>query len=92
LCKRFFTETPLIFREMVSEDPTGLGVGVTDSGAGRGMAALDGLIAALEVPGVLLFYCLWDLIVSFSCLTSCFRVLLHLLQEKARATGIISLT
>jgi len=41
---------------MVSEDPTGLGIGVTDSGAGRGMAALDGLIAALEVFGVQLFH------------------------------------
>ncbi|KIM40452.1 hypothetical protein M413DRAFT_445910 [Hebeloma cylindrosporum] len=54
LCKRFFTETPLLFREMVSEDPTSLGVGVTDSGAGRGMAALDGLIAALELFDILL--------------------------------------
>jgi hypothetical protein len=54
LCKRFFTETPLLFKEMVSEDPSPLGVGMTDSGAGRGMAALDGLIVALEVLEVLL--------------------------------------
>jgi len=56
LCKRFFTETPFLFKEMVSEDPTSLGVGVTDSGAGRGMAALDGLIAALEVLQFKKFY------------------------------------
>jgi mediator of RNA polymerase II transcription subunit 25 len=48
LCKRFFTEYPAVMREM-REDPAKLGIGQTNSGGTRGMAALEGLVAAIEV-------------------------------------------
>lgn len=48
LCKRFFVDYQPVMKEM-REDPAKLGLGQTNSGAGRGMAALEGLVAAIEV-------------------------------------------
>lgn len=52
LCKRFFTDFPVVMKEM-REDPTRLGIGQTNSGGSRGMAALEGLVAAIELFDIL---------------------------------------
>jgi len=38
----------MVFRE-IFEEPMHFGIGMTNSGGARGMAALEGLVAALEV-------------------------------------------
>jgi hypothetical protein len=48
LARRFFAPLPLVIKEL-REDPTKLGIGQTSSGGSRGMAALEGLVAAIEV-------------------------------------------
>lgn len=48
LCKRFFSDRPAFFKEMM-EDVSHFGVGLINSGRGKGMAALDGFAATLEV-------------------------------------------
>lgn len=48
LCKRFFTDYQPVAREM-KDAPDKLGIGSTNSGGTRGMAALEGLVAAIEV-------------------------------------------
>ncbi|GLB37118.1 hypothetical protein LshimejAT787_0401690 [Lyophyllum shimeji] len=48
LCKRFFTDFQLVTKEM-KDAPMNLGIGTTNSGGSRGMAALEGLVAAIEV-------------------------------------------
>ncbi|KAG6917444.1 hypothetical protein DXG01_002530 [Tephrocybe rancida] len=53
LCKRFFIESPPVTKEM-KESPTNLGIGSTNSGGQRGMAALEGLVAAIEFFDVLM--------------------------------------
>ncbi|KAF8958331.1 hypothetical protein BDZ97DRAFT_1842175 [Flammula alnicola] len=53
LCKRFFTEYQVVVKEM-AEDLSRLGIGMTDSGGSRGMAALEGLVASLELFDILL--------------------------------------
>ncbi|KAG5735637.1 hypothetical protein E4T56_gene6979 [Termitomyces sp. T112] len=48
LCKRFFLDYQPVTKEM-RESPTSLGIGMTNSGGNRGMAALEGLVAAIEL-------------------------------------------
>jgi hypothetical protein len=48
LSKRVFTDLPVVMREM-REDSAKLGIGQTNSGGTHGMAALEGLVAAIEV-------------------------------------------
>ncbi|KAF8170110.1 hypothetical protein BJ912DRAFT_1066819 [Pholiota molesta] len=52
LAKRFFVDFKHVIKDM-TEDIARLGVGTTSSGGGRGMAALDGLVAALELFDIL---------------------------------------
>ncbi|PFH53205.1 hypothetical protein AMATHDRAFT_45813 [Amanita thiersii Skay4041] len=47
-CKRFFVDLPVALKEM-REHPGKLGVGQANAGGEKGMAALEALIAALEV-------------------------------------------
>lgn len=48
LSKRFFAPLSLVTREL-REEPSKLGIGQTNSGGGRGLSALEGLVAAIEV-------------------------------------------
>jgi hypothetical protein len=48
LCKRFFADLQPVTKE-IKEEPGNLGIGQTTSGGSRGMAALEGLVAAIEV-------------------------------------------
>lgn len=48
LAKRFFVPVQSMTKEL-REEPKKLGIGQTTSGGSRGMAALEGLVAALEV-------------------------------------------
>ena len=48
LCKRFFVDYQLVFREM-KDFPGKLGFGQANTGGDKGMAALEAHIAALEV-------------------------------------------
>jgi len=41
-------ENANLYKEMF-EHPTNLGIGTTNSGGSRGMAALEGIVATLEV-------------------------------------------
>ncbi|KAF8899876.1 hypothetical protein CPB84DRAFT_1779598 [Gymnopilus junonius] len=47
LCKRFFTDLPVVLKEM--EDLSRLGIGMTADGGSRGMAALEGFVSVLEL-------------------------------------------
>lgn len=49
LCKRFFTDQQSLFMEMADADVSRLGVGMTNSGGTKGMAALEGFVSVLEV-------------------------------------------
>ncbi|PPQ96240.1 hypothetical protein CVT26_005567 [Gymnopilus dilepis] len=51
LCKRFFTDVKVIFKEL--EDPSRLGLGMTTDGGSRGMAALEGFVATIELFDIL---------------------------------------
>jgi hypothetical protein len=46
--KRFFTVLQPVTKEL-RDNPSKLGIGQTSSGGGNGMAALEGLVAAVEV-------------------------------------------
>lgn len=46
--KRFFVPVQPLTKEL-REEPSKLGIGQTGSGGSRGMAALEGLVAAIEV-------------------------------------------
>ena len=48
LAKRFFVPVQSITKEL-REEPGNLGIGHTGSESSRGMAALEGLVAAIEV-------------------------------------------
>ena len=48
LCKRFFVDHPLVFKEM-KESPGKLGFGQANAGTNKGTAALEAHVAALEV-------------------------------------------
>ena len=48
LTRRYFTDLPVVRKEY-EDDPGKLGIGQTSSGGSRGMAALEGLVAAVEV-------------------------------------------
>lgn len=48
LAKRFFVSVQSATKEL-REDSSKLGIGQTGSGGSRGMAALEGLVAAVEV-------------------------------------------
>jgi len=48
LAKRFFVPFQSVTKEL-REEPSKLGIGQTSSGGTRGMAALEGLVAAVEV-------------------------------------------
>lgn len=48
LCKNFFSDIQAVTR-VIKEEPNKLGIGQTSSGGTTGMAALDGLVAAIEV-------------------------------------------
>lgn len=48
LSKRFFAELQNVTKEL-RDEPGRLGIGQTTSGGARGMAALEGLVAAIEV-------------------------------------------
>ncbi|KAG6896466.1 hypothetical protein C0992_008054, partial [Termitomyces sp. T32_za158] len=48
LCKRFFLDSQPVTTEM-RDSPASLGIGSTNSGGSRGMAALEGLVAAIEL-------------------------------------------
>jgi hypothetical protein len=51
LAKCFFVPLQSIMKEL-HEEPGKLGIGQTASGGSRGMAALEGLVAAVEVGGL----------------------------------------
>lgn len=48
LAKRFFVPFQSVTKEL-REQSSNLGIGQTSSGGSRGMAALEGLVAAVEV-------------------------------------------
>ncbi|KAG6842103.1 hypothetical protein C0991_002757 [Blastosporella zonata] len=48
LCKRFFVDSSPVTMEM-RDSPASLGIGSTNSGGNSGMAALEGLVAAIEL-------------------------------------------
>ncbi|TFK40100.1 hypothetical protein BDQ12DRAFT_680349 [Crucibulum laeve] len=48
LCNRLFIDYPPVLKVM-RENPLQLGIGKTNSGGGNGMAALEGLVAAVEL-------------------------------------------
>lgn len=48
LCKRFFVDHQLVFKEM-KDSPGKLGFGQANTGGDKGMAALEAHVAALEV-------------------------------------------
>lgn len=48
IAKRFFTTLPTITKELRDEQHK-LGIGQTSSGGTKGMAALEGLVASIEV-------------------------------------------
>ncbi|KAF9463838.1 hypothetical protein BDZ94DRAFT_1257562 [Collybia nuda] len=48
LCKQYFAEFQVVTKDM-KDSPEKLGVGTTISGGNRGMAALEGLVAAIEL-------------------------------------------
>jgi hypothetical protein len=48
LAKRFFVPFQAVTKEL-REQPSNLGIGQTSSGGSGGMAALEGLVAAVEV-------------------------------------------
>jgi hypothetical protein len=48
IAKRFFAPLAPVTKEL-RDNPGALGFGQTANGGGRGMAALEGLIAAIEV-------------------------------------------
>ncbi|KZT65876.1 hypothetical protein DAEQUDRAFT_493130 [Daedalea quercina L-15889] len=52
LGKHFFAQPQVIIKEL-REEPERLGLGLTSSGGSTGMAALEGLVAALELFDVL---------------------------------------
>ncbi|KAF8149812.1 hypothetical protein B0H34DRAFT_731258 [Crassisporium funariophilum] len=52
LCKRFFIDFQLVFKQL-KEDPTQLGLAQVNAGGRRGTAALEGLVAALELFDIL---------------------------------------
>ncbi|KAG9315132.1 hypothetical protein JVU11DRAFT_4255 [Chiua virens] len=51
--KRFFAPLSQIRKEL-NEDPSKLGIGQTNSGSGRGLCALEGLVAAIELFDILM--------------------------------------
>ncbi|CAA7268166.1 unnamed protein product [Cyclocybe aegerita] len=48
LAKHFFTDFHVMFKEMM-EHPSRFGIGATNSGGSRGMSALEGLVASIEL-------------------------------------------
>lgn len=48
LCNRFFIDFPIVIKEL-KENPGKLGIGQTGCGGSGGMAALEGLVAGIEV-------------------------------------------
>lgn len=48
ISKRYFAPLSQVTK-VLREDPSGLGIGQTNSGSGRGLSALEGLVAAIEV-------------------------------------------
>ena len=59
LSKRFFAPLSLVTREL-RDEPSKLGIGQTNSGSGRGLSALEGLVAAIEVRQPFCFACAPD--------------------------------
>ncbi|KIK94223.1 hypothetical protein PAXRUDRAFT_143360 [Paxillus rubicundulus Ve08.2h10] len=53
LSKRFFTNLPQVMKEL-REDPSKLGIGQINSGGVRGLSALEGLVAAIELFDILM--------------------------------------
>ncbi|KAG6820976.1 hypothetical protein H0H93_008605 [Arthromyces matolae] len=53
LCKRFFFES-LPVTTVMKDSPSSFGIGSTNSGGSQGMAALEGLVAALELFDMLI--------------------------------------
>ncbi|KAH7884579.1 hypothetical protein F5I97DRAFT_1929424 [Phlebopus sp. FC_14] len=53
LSKRFFAHLPLVMKEL-RENPSKLGIGQSNSGGGRGLCALEGLVAAIELFDILM--------------------------------------
>lgn len=54
LCKKYFSDPKQVIQQM-KENTGRLGIGRTNSGGSRGMAALEGFVAALEVIANLIF-------------------------------------
>ena len=48
ICKKFFADYPIVAKEL-KDALTSFGLGQVNSGGTRGMAALEGLVATLEV-------------------------------------------
>jgi hypothetical protein len=48
ITKRFFTDAQVVTKE-INENFLYLGLGTTNPGSGKGMAALEGIIAGIEV-------------------------------------------
>lgn len=72
LTKRFFVPLQTVHKE-IREQASNLGIGQTSSGGGRGMAALEGLVAAVEVGRLVLKHICLSIIysVDFRCSMSC---------------------
>lgn len=51
LCKQYFEEFQNVTKDM-KDSPENLGIGTTGSGGNGGMAALEGLVAAIEVRAI----------------------------------------
>lgn len=48
LCKQYFAEHQLVTKD-IKDAPENLGIGTTVPNGNRGMAALEGIVAAIEV-------------------------------------------
>ncbi|KAF8558098.1 hypothetical protein OG21DRAFT_1481638 [Imleria badia] len=53
LSKRYFAPLSQVTKELC-EDPSKFGIGQTNSGSGRGLSALEGLVAAIELFDILM--------------------------------------
>ncbi|KAF8838598.1 hypothetical protein BDN67DRAFT_971308 [Paxillus ammoniavirescens] len=53
LSKRFFANVSQVIKEL-REEPSKLGIGQTNSGGARGLSALEGLVAAIELFDILM--------------------------------------
>lgn len=72
LCKRFFVDHQLVFKEM-KDSPGKLGFGQANTGGDKGMAALEAHVAALEVRIICLADHSYIISEHYSYSTSCMK-------------------